>query len=58
MYSKEPLGLKGSFEYIAGNASAATFDVYPGVRKGYATITIKPKYLHANGVMPHRPWWS
>ena len=49
---------KGSFEYIAGNAFAATFDVCPRVSKGYATIAIKQRYLHAYGVMPHRPWWS
>jgi len=49
---------KGSFEYIAGNAFAATFDVCPRVSKGYATIAIKQQYLHAYGVMPHRPWWS
>ena len=49
---------KGSFEYIAGNAFAATFDVCPRVSKGYATIAIKQQYLHAYGVMPHTPWWS
>jgi hypothetical protein len=25
---------------------------------GYATLAIKPEYLHANGVMPRRPWWA
>ena len=49
---------KCSFEYFTGNVFAGIIDVCSRVSKGAATIAIKLQYLHANGVMPHRPWWS